>query len=417
MAEFVVISGSGPPAAREAMEALKAGKNVVLLGGGVSLAEEIELKQAAAESELLLLGPGCSTAIIKGTSYGFANAVRQGPVGIVGTLGTGIQEVSCLIDEVGVSHTLEVGARDLSQKVNGIGTLLALKFLEADKSTEVIVLVGGAPATSVARKVLDAVGTIKKSAVVCFLGEDTKLISNAGATPASTFEDAAAKAIALVREEKPKVASFTSPPCEVKALAEQEHSKFGYGQKYLRGLFSGNGLCTEAMMILQKLVGDVYSNVPLKPRLRLPDPRSSKRHACVDFEMEALAHGGQHPVIDFEPRYQRILKEAQDWGVAVLLLDIVLGQGAHPDPAGKLAKAVAEAKQTVNREGGYLSVVASVVGTTRDPQDLKAQRRKLEKANVVVMPSNAQAARMAALIATKGRAWKKVGGGSRRKCS
>ncbi|GAI57229.1 unnamed protein product, partial [marine sediment metagenome] len=120
-----------------------------------------------------------------------------------------------MIDEVGVSHTLEVGARDLSQKVNGIGTLLALKFLEADKSTEVIVLVGGAPATSVARKVLDAVGTIKKSAVVCFLGEDTKLISNAGATPASTFEDAAAKAIALVREEKPKVASFTSPPCEV----------------------------------------------------------------------------------------------------------------------------------------------------------------------------------------------------------
>lgn len=408
MAEFVAISRSGPPAAREAMETLKADKHVVLLGSDVSLEEEVELKQAAAERELLLLGPGCGTAIIGGRSYGFANAVRQGPVGIVGTLATGIQEISCLVDEVGISHTLGVGAHDLSQKVGGIGTLSALKFLEADEATEVVILVGKAPATSVARRVLDRVGTIKKPVVVCFLGDYATLISKVGTTPAVTFEDAAAKAVALVREEKPKAISFTLPPREVKALAEREHSKFGYGQKYIRGLFSGSGLCTEAMVILQELVGNVYSNVPLRPRLRLPDPRSSKRHACVDFEAEEFARGAPHPIIDLGLRCQRTLKEARDWEVAALLFDIVLGQGAHPDPAGELAKAVEEAKSITYRQGGYLSVVASVVGTSRDPQNLPIQCKKLEKVDIMVMPSNAQATRMAALIATYGNVWKKL---------
>ncbi len=408
MAEFVAISRSGPPAAQEAMKTLKASKHVVLLGGGVSLEEEVELKQAAAERELLLLGPGCGTAIIEGTSYGFANVVHQGPVGIVGTLGTGIQEVSCLVDEVGVSHTLGVGARDLSQKVSGIGTLSALRFLEADETTEIIVLVGRSPATSVARLVLDAVGTIRKPAVVCFIGDDAKLISKAGATPAVTFEDAATKAVALARGEKPKTINFTLPHSEVQSLAEREYSKFGYGQKYIRGLYSGSGLCMEAMVILQELVGDVYSNVPLRPKLRLPDPRSSKRHTCVDFEAEEFARGAPNPIINFDLRYQRILKEARDWEVTTLLCDVVLGEGAHPDPAHELAKAVEEAKSITDRERGYLSVVASIVGTSRDPQNLPLQRKKLEKSGIIVMQSNAQAARMAALIATYGDVWKKM---------
>ena len=408
MAEFVAVYRSGPPAAQEAMKTLKTSKHVVLLGGGVSLEEEVELKQAAAERGLLLLGPECGTATIEGTSYGFANVVRQGTVGIVGTLGTGIQEVSCLVDEVGISHILGVGARDLSQKVGGIGTLSALKFLEADETTEIIVLISRAPATSVAHLVLNAVGTIGKPAVVCFLGDDAKLIFKAGATPAVTFEDAAVKAVALARGEKPKAINFTLPPREIQSLAEREHSKFGYGQKYIRGLFSGSGLCMEAMMILQELVGDVYSNVPLRPRLRLPDSRSSKRHTCVDFEAEEFARGAPHPIINFDLRCQRILKEARDWEVATLLSDVVLGQGAHPDPAYELAEAVEEAKSITDREGGYLSVVMSVVGTSRDPQNFSLQCKKLEKAGAIVMPSNAQAARMAALIATHGDVWKKM---------
>ena len=407
MTEFAVISMSGPPAARDAMRALRAGKHVVLLGGGISLDEEVELKQVAAERELLLLGPGCGTAIVEGTSFGFANVVRRGPVGIIGTLGTGIQEVSCLMDEVGTSHVLGVGPRDLSQKVDGLGTMRALKFLGDDESTKVIVVVALVPVTSVAQRVVKAIKAVGKPAVVCFLGVGRGPKFPTGVPPAQTLEDAAAHAVALVEKHKTREVTFTLSPEEVRKIAEREHRRFSYGQKYIRGLYSGEMLCAEAMVVMQGLISDVRSNVPLKPRLRLPDPHSSRGHACVDLGAAELARG-QHPVVDLGPRCERMLKEARDWETAVVVLDVVLGQGAHPDPAGELAETIAKAKKTAERGGGYLSVVASVVGTPKDSQGLGAQREKLERADVVVMPSNAQAARMAALIATKGRVWKKL---------
>ncbi len=407
MAKFAVISVSGPPAARDAIEALRADKHVVLLGGGVSLEEEVELKQAAAERELLLLGPGCGTAIIEGMGYGFANAVRRGPVGIVGTLGTGIQEVSCLVDEVGISHALGVGPRDLSQRVDGLGTMGALKFLAEDESTKVIVVTALVPATSVARRVLGAVKAVGKPAVACFLGAGRGPKFPKGVVPAKTLEDAAAHAVALVEKRGTREVTFTLSSEEVRKIAEREHRRFSYGQKYIRGLYSGGMLCAEAMVVMQELIGDVRSNVPLKPRLRLPDPHSSRGHACVDFEAAELTRG-RHPVADQGPRCERMLKEARNWETAVVVLDVVLGQGAHPDPAGELANAITEAKKTAERGGGCLSVVASVVGTSKDPQSLDAQREKLERAGVVVMPSNAQAARMATLTATKERVWKNL---------
>lgn len=407
MAEFVVISVSGPPAARDAMRVLQAGKHVVLLGSGVSLEEEVELKQAAAEREILLLGPECGTAIIEGKGYGFANAVRRGPVGIIGTLGTGIQEVSCLVDEIGISHALGVGPHDLSQKVDGLGTIRALRFLEEDESTKVIVVIDLVPSTSVARRVLEAVKAVEKPAVVCLLGAGLGPKFPEGVIPARTLEDAAGHAIALVEKREPREVTFTLSPEKVRKIAEPEYRRFSYGQKYIRGLYSGGMLCAEAIMVMQELIGDVRSNIPLKPRLRLPDPRSSRGHACVDFGAAELARG-RHPVVDLGPRCERILKEARDWETAVVVLDVMLGQGAHPDPAWELAEAIAKAKQTAERGGGYLSVVASVVGTQKDPQGLEAQREKLESAGVVVVPSNAQAARMAALTATKGRVWKNL---------
>jgi succinyl-CoA synthetase alpha subunit len=391
------------------MQALRAGKHVVLLGGGVSLEEEIELKRAAAKREILLLGPECGTVIVEGTDYGFANAVRQGPVGIVGTLGTGIQEVSCLVNEVGISHALGVGPRDLSQKVDGLGMMRALKFLAEDESTKVIVVVALVPTTSVARRVLKAVKAVGKPAVVCFIGAGRGPKFPKGVAPAQTLEDAAAHAVALVEKRKPREVTFALSPEEVRKIAEREHRRFSYGQKYIRGLYSGGMLCAEAMVVMQELIGDVRSNVPLKPRLRLPDPHSSRGHACVDLGAAELARG-QHPVVDLGPRCARMLKEARDWETAVVVLDVVLGQRAHPDPAGELAEAIAEAKKTVERGGGYLSVVASVVGAPKDSQGLDAQCEKLERASVVVMPSNAQAARIASLIATKGKVWKKLKG-------
>ena len=397
-----MISVPGPPAVQEAVRALEMGKHVVLLSRGISLEDEVILKRKAEEKGLMIMGPECGTTVLGGLGFGFTNAVRRGPIGVVGTLGTGIQEISCLVEKVGVSHAIGVGNRDLSQRVNALGLLSALKFLEADATTKVIVLIGKFPPVSVARRVLDAAKHSRKPVVLCLLGGPVGMISKAGA-PASTIEDAATKALALFR--KRRHGGLTSLR-EFRDIAKQEYSRFGYGQKYIRGLFSGGALCQEAMLVLGGLVGDIYSNVPPRPRLRLPDPGTGMRHTCFEFETDELVRGGPHPIVDLRSRCDRILREARDWEAAVVLLDVVLGQGAHPDPAGELAKSVEGAKHLAERDGGYLSVIASIVGTPGDPQNLSSQHKKLEKAGVVVMPSNAQAARMAALTATRCRVWK-----------
>jgi len=407
MVETAIVSASGLQAIREAMEAIKTGKNVVLLGGGVSLAEEVELKLAAAERGLLLLGPACGTLILNGRGYGIWNSVRNGPIGIIGTFGSGIQQVACLVEKIGISQALDVGFRDLCQRVNALGTLSALKFLEADPATEVIVLLSREPVTSVERRVLDAARETGKPTVVCFLGSE---VSGAwtGLVRAGTLEEAAAKVQALAEGRKPSELTPATMLEKFKKIAEEEYSKFGYGQRYIRGLYSGGALCTEAMVIIKKNLGTVYSNIPLEHRLRLPDPHSSRGHACVDFGAENLA-GGRHPAVDLSQRCQRIVKEAKDWETAVILFDVLLGTGAHPNPAGDLARALKEAKSATEQSGGYLSAVASVIGTEGDPQGLKKQVEQLKRAGALVMSSNAQAGRMASLIATRGRAWKKTG--------
>lgn len=401
MTKIAVVSTTGPPAVQETMQALEAGNHVVLLGTGVTLTEEVELKREASQRGLLLLGPGCGTSIIHGRGFGIWNSVRRGPIGIVSTSGSATQEISCLVNRVGISHALGVGPRDLSQRVDGMGTASALKFLEDDESTRAIVVAARIPTTNVARQVLEAVENTGKPSVVCFLGAGRGFKCPKGAVSAS-LEEAATYAVALVLGQKPETITFSSPAHEIRKIVEREYSKFGYGQKYIRGLFSGGMLCTEAQVILHKLVGAVRSNVPLEPSLRLPDPHSSRGHACVDLGAADLS-GGKHPAVDIGPRCERLLKEARDWEAGVVVLDVVLGHGAHPDPAGELAQAVKEAKAVADRGGGYLSVVASVVGTSRDPQNLAEERKKLEKAGIIVMPSNAQATRMAALIATCGK--------------
>jgi hypothetical protein len=85
----------------------------------------------------------------------------------------------------------------------------------------------------------------------------------------------------------------------------------------------------------------------------------------------------------------------------VILLDVVLGHGAHADPASVLVPAIREAKAIAGRDGRYLSVVASVCGTDEDPQRLSAQERKLAEAGVLLAPSNAAAAALTAAIATR----------------
>ncbi|MDI6884285.1 MAG: acyl-CoA synthetase FdrA [Hadesarchaea archaeon] len=405
---LVLISVPGPFAAREAMRALRDGKHVFIFSDGVPVEDEVKLKRLGEERGLLVMGPDCGTAIINGVGLGFSNVVRRGPIGIVGAAGTGIQQVSSLVDEVGVSHAIGTGSNDPKEAIGAITMRAGLKLLAGDPDTKVVVVVSKPPAPKVAREVLKVIKGINKPAVVNFIGGSPAEVKRVGLVPADTLEDAAVKAMALARGEKPKSILFSQKPAEIKKIVRSESKRLKPKQKYIRGLYSGGTFCYEAMLILRKLVGGVYSNTPLDPKLKLADVHRSQKHTCVDLGTGVYTVGRPHPMIDFRFRQERLLREAADPETAVILFDIVLGYGAHPDPAGEIAPTIQEAKKIAERDGRYLPVVASVCGTQGDPQGLAAQEKKLRDVGVVVMPSNAQAVRMAALIATHGKAWGKL---------
>ena len=408
---LVLISVPGAYAAREAERALELGKHVMIFSDGVPLEDEVRLKRMGLERSLLVMGPDCGTSIINGIGLGFANVIKRGPIGIIAASGTGAQAVSSLISAgPGVSQVIGTGSRDLHDEVGGITMLLGLKYLADDPGTQTIVLISKPPSPAVSKKVLDAAKRIGKPVVVCFLGGDPKIIEEAGLTPAATLEDAALKAIAIQEGKEPKSVIFTASPDEIKRIAEEEYKKLKPEQRYIRGIYSGGTFCYEAMLIMKDLIGDVYSNIPLNSNLKLKDSNKSNQHTFVDMGDDEFTAkiGKPHPMIYHELRQKRILAEASDPETAVILLDVVLGHGADMDPAGALAKTIVQAKRIASDGGRYLPVVASVCGTPQDPQDLTSQEKKLKDAGVVVMPSNAQAARMAALIATRGGIWEKI---------
>lgn len=411
-ANLVVISVPGTYAKREAMKALEKGLHVFLFSSGVPAEDELELKQIAREKGLLVMGPDCGTAIINNVVLGFGNVVNPGPIGIVSASGTGLQQVSTIIhrEGLGISQAIGTGGNDLSEKVGGIMMVEGIRLLDEDENTRVIVLISKPPGTRVSEKVLETVKYCKKPIVVNFLGGDIDEIRRRGYIAATTLEDAAHVACSLVKGEKTQEIIFTLPEKEIMAIVDSEKAKLSMKQKYIRGLFSGGTLCYEAQVILKPLIGYVYSNVPLDPSYKLADSNISKEHTCVDLGTEEFTMGRPHPMIDFTIRKHRIVREANDPETAVILLDVVLGYGANPDPANELIPSILEAKKIAEENGRYLSIVASVVGTPEDPQDLQKQEEKLKDAGVIVMPSNAQATRMAALIATRGTVKEKIFG-------
>jgi FdrA protein len=193
--------------------------------------------------------------------------------------------------------------------------------------------------------------------------------------------------------------SFELNQAELRRIADVEIRQLTAGQRYLRGLFSGGSLCDEAMGILSEALGGIYSNIPLAPELALDDAWRSKGNCCVDLGEEEFTRGRPHPMIDPRLRQERLLREADDPAVAVILLDVVIGYGSHHDPAGALGESIRAARARAAAAGRYLPVVAHVCGTAQDPQGLEQQEQKLRDAGALVLPTNAQAARVAAAIA------------------
>jgi FdrA protein len=387
--DIVLISLPGQYVKREALKALKAGKHLMIFSDNVTLEEEIEIKREAAPSGLLVMGPDCGTAIVSGKALGFANVVRRGPVGIVGASGTGIQEVTVLLDRMGIgtSHALGTGGRDPMSAVGGLAMLTALEALSGDPSTEVIVIISKLPDRDVAEKVLARARTTGKPVVVNFLGLDFPGEQNL--TFARTLEETAVKTAAILKKEP--IESYQYSQDE----AERAAASLAPGRKFIRALFSGGTLGKEALLILSDSLGAVYSNIPLKKELKLAESLTSIENTLVDLGEDEFTKGVPHPMIDMRLRTKQILKEAHDPSTGVLLLDIVTGYGAHPDPAGELAPVLREARQ----DGKGPLAVAHVCGTEADPQPLKSQEEKLRSCGVHVFPSNAAAARFAAAVA------------------
>jgi FdrA protein len=364
-AGLALVSTPGEHAFVEALDALRAGANVLVFSDNVPVDAEVKLKDEAADRGLLVMGPDCGTAIVGGVGLGFANVVRPGPVGVVAASGTGAQQLTCLLDDagVGVSHVLGVGGRDLSAEVGARSTLAALRALDGDPATEVVVVLSKPPAPEVAERVRAAADGLATPVVLGLLGGEDDLtaiadrvVAAAGGTPVTP-------------------ASWPRPDRAPRP-------------GHLRGLFAGGTLASEALVLAVRRLGPVASNLHLDGATPL-DGISAAGHLVVDLGEDEFTRGRPHPMIDATLRRERVAAEAARDDTAVLLLDVVLGHGAHPDPAADLAPAV---RDTVARG---VHVVVSLTGSAGDPQGRDRQAETLHAAGASVHLSNAAAVRTA----------------------
>jgi succinyl-CoA synthetase alpha subunit len=405
-ANLAIISLPGAYAAREGRKALERGLHVMLFSDNVSLEEEIALKNLGRSKGLLVMGPDCGTAIINGAPLCFANVVKRGPVGVVAASGTGLQEVTCLVDRYGsgISQAIGTGGRDLKNaRVGGITMLMGIEALSRDPATSVLLLVSKPPAPEVAAKVIAALGSSGKPAVVLFIGLDP---ARSGKLPpnvhlSTSLEDAAAEAVTRARGTPLGKSERGGDEASLAAIVERETTHMAKSQRWLRGYFTGGTLADEAMILLHRLTGAVYSNNQTDPAFILKDPRVSIGHTIVDLGDDVFTVGRPHPMIDPSTRTDRIAAETGDSSIAVVLVDVVLGYGSHEDPAGAMVPFLVEARRAAADKGGYLPVIASVTGTPGDFQGFAGQVAKLEAAGCVVMPSNYRAAILAAKIVEK----------------
>jgi FdrA protein len=372
-AAWVLISVPGRFASGVAREALDLRKNVFLYSDNVSIEDEVSLKRRAAERGLMVMGPDCGTAIVGGCGFGFANRVRRGSIGLVGASGTGLQAVTSAIHGLGggVSQAIGTGGRDLHAAVGGLTAIQALDVLRRDPSTEVIVVISKPPEPDAAARLVGAARQCGKPVVIDLIGAIAVRGAMGNVHFAAGLEDAAEIAVLL--------ASSGPPPRSTPIAASGS-------ARYLRGLFSGGTLAYESVLALQYMLTPLATNVPLRSEQRLDDPLQSRGHTILDLGADTFTVGRLHPMIDNDLRLRRLRQEAADPETAVLLLDIVLGEGAHPDPASEVAPAIAEVLRRPD-----LAVVAVVIGTPDDPQALEAQASRLREAGATVFTSLRQA--------------------------
>ncbi|MEP6527446.1 MAG: FdrA family protein [Nocardioidaceae bacterium] len=382
-----VISVPGDYATLAAFQALAEGLHVLLFSDNVPIEKEIALKDFARGKGLLVMGPGAGTAMLAGVGLGFCNVVRPGRVGVVAAAGTGAQEAMCLLDHwgVGVRQVLGLGGRDLSDEVGGSMARSAIGALRDDPDTEVILFVSKPPAASVASSVLaSAEGS---PVVAALIGLDADFAAPDGVVLADTLEGGVIATLRLLGHPIPDTTKTHGPS------VQSARRRMAAQRTLVRGLFSGGTLCYESLVILGRILGEVRSNAPINKAWSLPAPPGS--HQCLDLGEEEYTKGRPHPMIDAEARLDQLREHGSDPLVAAIILDVVLGYGANPDPAGVLAPVCAEIMKADGPQ-----VVAYVLGSDQDPQGFAAQRSRLVEAGCIVTGTAARASLVAAALAT-----------------
>ncbi|WP_316571961.1 acyl-CoA synthetase FdrA [Neobacillus sp. YIM B06451] len=386
-ATVALISVPGTYAAEEAEKALDLGLHPFIFSDNVSIEDEVRLKRKAHEKGLLVMGPDCGTGILDGIPMAFANVVKKGKIGIVGASGTGIQEVSAIIDRLGegVSHAIGTGGRDLKSSIGAITMMDGIRALEAHRQTEVICIISKPPAKEVRDEVVELLQAVSKPVVAIFLGEKpTQYEGNV--YQAYTLEETALIAVDLAKGNEVK-------PDYNTGLYEVDHIELKPEQNAIKGLYSGGTLASEAAVLISDALG-------LGTEIKNEDGYVLKtgHQVVVDLGDDKYTQGKPHPMIDPGTRANFIEEAAKDEHTAVILLDFVLGYGSHDDMADALLPSIKKAVSYAEEQGRKLYVIASVCGTENDPQDFQGQRKKLAEAGVIIKDSNNQAVRTALAI-------------------
>jgi len=396
-ANLALVSVAGRFAGKVAGDCLDRGLNVMLFSDNVPLRDEVELKKTAAARGLLVMGPDCGTAIINGAPLAFANSVARGPIGIVAASGTGLQEVSVLISNEGsgVSQAIGTGSRDISREVGAVTFMQGLKALSQDENTEIVVMISKPPHPAVLKMVLREAARIRKPVVSVMLGGAPGLPGKKDFYAVRTLEEAALKAVSLARGGSYKANErLFDIGTQVRRAALAAAARKKPGQRFLRGLFSGGTFVSEAQIVLHDIIGPLWSNSPLGAGRPLSDPLKLRENSVIDMGADEFTVGRPHPMIDYDLRNRMIVSEAARPDTAVILLDVVLGYGSNMRPLEDILPAV----RAAFRKNASLSIAASVTGTETDPQVRSRVAAGLEKAGVMVMPSNAAACRLAGEI-------------------
>ncbi|MBO3079058.1 acyl-CoA synthetase FdrA [Mammaliicoccus sciuri] len=374
---LALISIPGQYAAMEAETALKNNLNVFMFSDNVAKEDEVRLKEMAHDKGLLVMGPDCGTGIIHSLPLAFTNTVNEGNIGVVGASGTGIQEVTTIIDREGkgVTNAIGTGGRDLSTEVGAITMLDSIKALNADPKVKVITVISKPPAKEVEEKVLNLLRNIEKPIVTLFLGSKPEY-TEANIHHAYTLEEAARVSVQLSNGETPQFST---------AIQSDINIKFADNQDGVKGYYSGGTLASEAAMLLKDTLGD-------NSDAETPEGFSYKggHHEIIDLGDDIYTQGRPHPMIDPSKRIEMLEQSADDPSTAIIMLDNVIGYGSHDDMASELAPTIQKVLDKAQSEGHSLAVLATVVGTEHDHQGYDKQVNILKKAGAIVCETNNQ---------------------------